>query len=152
MKKSIIRWTQNGIMQRNEGNSKVFFDKIRKFNGSIDLNNIKVLRQKCETREKDCHKAALFQRIFFDGGHLAGKLFDDAFYEKTRVEVKKKLAHTGGDYKEEDKHDLNMRITMDDLKQAIKTEDKQQGRKSLWLHPKLIKISNLTPLAYVCTW
>ena len=42
-------------------------------------------------------KAALFQRIFFDGAHLTGKLFDDAFYEKTK-EVKEKLAHTVGDY------------------------------------------------------
>ena len=40
------RWAQNGIMQMNEGNSKTFFDNIRKFNGSMDLNNIGVLRHK----------------------------------------------------------------------------------------------------------
>ena len=41
--------------------------------------------------------------------------------KKTNVEVTEKLAHTVGDYyKEEDKNDLNMRITMDELKQAIK--------------------------------
>ena len=72
----------------NEGNSKTFFGNIRKFNGSMDLNNIGVLRHKGKTLEKDCHKAALFQRIFFDGTHLTGKQFDEAFYEKTKVEVK----------------------------------------------------------------
>ena len=48
----------------------------------MELNNIGVLRHKGETLQKDCHKTALFQRIFFDGAHLSGKLFDDAFYEK----------------------------------------------------------------------
>ena len=71
MKKNITRWTQNGIMEMNEGNSKTFFDNIRKFNGS--------LRHKGKTLEKDCHKAALFQRIFSDGAHLTGNLFDDVF-------------------------------------------------------------------------
>ena len=85
MKKNNTRWTQNGIMQMNEGNSKTFFDKIRKFNGSMDFNNIGVLHHKGKTLEKDCHKAALFQRFFFDGAHLTGKLFDDAFHEKTKV-------------------------------------------------------------------
>ena len=75
---------QNGIMEINEGNSKTFFDYIRKFDGSMDLNNIGVLRHKGKTLEKDCHKAALFQRIFFDGAPLTGKLFDDAFYEKEK--------------------------------------------------------------------
>ena len=75
--------TQNGIMEMNEGNSKTFFDNIRKFNGSMDSNNIGVLRNIGKTLEKDCHKAAIFQRIFFDGAHLTGKLFDDVFYEKT---------------------------------------------------------------------
>ena len=46
------------------------------------LNNIGVLRHESKTLEKNCHKAALFQRIFFDGAHLTGKLFDDAFHEK----------------------------------------------------------------------
>ena len=87
MKKN-TRWTQYGIIQMNEGNSKTFFGNIRKFNGSMDLNNIGVLRHKGKTLEKDCHKAALFQRIFFDGTHLTGKQFDEAFYEKTKVEVK----------------------------------------------------------------
>ena len=77
-------------MQMNEGNSKTFFDNIRKFNGSMDLNNIGVLRHNGKTLEKDCHKAALFQRIFFDGAHLTGKLFTDTFYKKkTKVEVEK---------------------------------------------------------------
>ena len=59
----------------------------------MDLNNIGKLRHKGKTLEKDCHKAALFQRIFFDGAHLTGKLFDDAFYEKTKVEVKEVGSH-----------------------------------------------------------
>ena len=84
MRKNSTRWTQNGIMKMNEGNSKTFFDNIRKVNGSMDLNNIGVLCHKGKTLEKDCHKAALFQRIFFDGGHLTGKLFDDAFNEKNK--------------------------------------------------------------------
>ena len=62
----------------------------------MDLKNIGVLRHKGKTLENDCHKAALFQRIFFDCAHLTGKLFDDAFYEKTKVEVEEKLAHTVG--------------------------------------------------------
>ena len=48
------------------------------------LNNIGVLRHESKTLEKNCHKAALFQRIFFDGAHLTGKLFDDAFHEKKK--------------------------------------------------------------------
>ena len=140
MKKNNTRWTQNGIMEMNEGNSKTFFDNIRKFNGSMDLNNIGVLRHKGKTLEKDCHKAAPFQRIFFDGAHLTGKLFDDAFYEKTK-EVKEKLAHTVGDYyKEEVKNDLNMRITMDELKQAIKKmKTNNKVVDPYGLHPKLLK-------------
>ena len=63
----------------NEGISKTFSDSIRKFKVSMDLNNIGVLRHKGKTREKDCHRAALFQRIFFDVAHLTGKQFDDAF-------------------------------------------------------------------------
>ena len=87
----------------------------------MDLNNIGVLCHKGKTLEKDCHKAALFQCGIFDGEHLTGKLFDDAFYEKTKVEVKENVAHTVGNYyKEEAKNDLNMRITMNELKQAIK--------------------------------
>ena len=84
MEKNNTRWTQIGIMQMNEGNSKTFFDNIRKFNGSMDLNNKGVLRHKDKTLEKDCHKAALFQHIFIDGAHLTGKLIDDAFYEKQK--------------------------------------------------------------------
>ena len=49
------------------GNSKTFFDNIGKFNGSMDLNIIGVLRHKSKALEKDSHKAALFQRLFFDG-------------------------------------------------------------------------------------
>ena len=41
MKKHNTCRTQNGIMEMNEGNSKTFFDNIRKSNGSVDLNNIK---------------------------------------------------------------------------------------------------------------
>ena len=91
--------------------------------------------------EKDCHKPALFQRIFFDCAYLTGKLLDDAFYEKTKVEVKEKLAQTVGDYyKEEVKNDLNMRITMGELKQVIrkmKTNIKSVDPNGL--HPKLLK-------------
>ena len=80
----------------------------------MDLNIIGVLRHKSKALEKDSHKAAFFQRLFFDGAHLTGKLFDDAFYEQTKVQIKEKLAHTVVDYyKEEVKNDLNMRITMD---------------------------------------
>ena len=82
MKKNNTRWTQNGIMEMNEGNSRTFFDNILKFNGTTDVNNIGVLRHKGKTLEKDCHKAALFQRIFFDGAHRTGKLFDDVFMKK----------------------------------------------------------------------
>ena len=141
MKKNNSRWTQNGIMQMSEGNSKTFFDNIRKFNGSMDLNNIGVLRHKGKTMEKDCHKMALFHGIFFHGAHLTGKLFDHTFYEKTKVEVKEKLAETVGDYyKEEVKNDLNMRITMDELKQAIKkTKTNNNGVDFYSLHPKLLK-------------
>ena len=98
MKKNNTRWTQNGIIQMNEGNSQTFFGTIRKFNGSMDFNNIGVLRHKGKTLEKDCPKAALFQRNFSDGAHLTGKLFNDAFYEKTKREVKQKLAHAVGKY------------------------------------------------------
>ena len=68
-------------MEMNEGNSKTFFNNIRKFKGLVDFNNIGVLQPKGKTLEKDCHnhKAALFQRIFFDVAHLTGELFDDAF-------------------------------------------------------------------------
>ena len=79
MKKNNTCWRQNGIMEMNEGNSKNFFDNIRNFNGSMDLNNIRVLRHKGKTLEKDCYKTALFKRIFFDDAHLTGKLFDAAF-------------------------------------------------------------------------
>ena len=49
MKKNNTRWTQNGIMDMNEGNSKKVFDNIRNFNISLDLNNIGVLRHKGKT-------------------------------------------------------------------------------------------------------
>ena len=128
-------------MEMNGRKSKTFFDNIRKFDGSMDLNNIGVLRHKGKTLEKNCHKAALFQRNFFDGAHINGKLFDDAFYEKTKVEVKEKLAHTVEDYfKEEAKNDLNMRITMDELKQAIrKMKTNNKGVDPYGVHPKLLK-------------
>ena len=76
----------------------------------------------------------------FDGAHLTGKLFDDTFYEKTK-EVKEKLAHTVADcYEAEDKNDLNMRITMDELKQAIKKMNtNNKGVDPYGLHPKLLK-------------
>ena len=107
----------------------------------MDLNNIGVLSHKGRTQEKDCHEAALFQCIFFDGAHLTGKLFDDTFHEKTKVEVKEKLAHSVGDYyKEEVKNDLNMRNTMAELKQAItKTKTNNKGVDPYGLHPKLLK-------------
>ena len=112
-----------------------------KFNGSMDLNIIVVLRHKGKTLEKNCRKAALFHCNFFDGAHLTGKLFDDAFYEKTKVEVKEKLAHTVEDYyKEEVKNDLNMRITMDELKQAIrKMKTNNKGVNPYGLQSKLLK-------------
>ena len=44
VKKNRTRWTQNRIIQMNEGISKALFKNIRKFNGSMDLNNIGVLR------------------------------------------------------------------------------------------------------------
>ena len=85
-------------------------------------------------------KCFFFQHIFFDGAHLTGKLFDDAFYEKTKEEVKEKLTHTVGDYyKEEVKKDLNMRITMDELKQAIKKMKTNKGVDPYGVHPKLLK-------------
>ena len=34
MKKNNTPWTQNGIIKMNEGNSKTFFDNIRKFKSS----------------------------------------------------------------------------------------------------------------------
>ena len=43
------------IMEMNERNLKTFFDNIRNFNGSMDLNNKEVLRHKGKTLEKDCH-------------------------------------------------------------------------------------------------
>ena len=73
MKKNNTRWTENGIIQMNEGNSNTFFDNIRKFYGSRDLNNIGVLRHKGKSLEKDCQKTELFQRILFDGAHRTGK-------------------------------------------------------------------------------
>ena len=128
-------------MQMNDGNSKSFIDNIRKFNGSMDLNNIGVLRHKGKTLEKDGYKAAFFQRILFDGAHLTGELFDNTFYQKTKVEVKEKLAHTVGDYyKEKVKNDLNMCITMDELKQAVKKmKTNNKGVDPYGLHPELIK-------------
>ena len=107
----------------------------------MDLNNIGVLRHKGKTLEKDCHKAALFQCIFFDGAHFTGKLIDDAFYEKTKEEVNEKVAHTVGDYyKEEVKDGLNMRITMDELKQAImKMKTNSKGVDPYGFHSKLMK-------------
>ena len=141
MKKNNTRWTQNGIIQMNKGNSKSFFNNVRKFNGSMDLITIGVLRHKCKTMGKNCHKAALFQGTLLDGAHLTSKLFDDAFYEKIKVEVKEKLAHNVGNYyKEEAKNDLNMRITMNELEQAkmqVKTNNK--GVDLYGLHPKLLK-------------
>ena len=62
MKKNNTHWTQTGKMEMNKGNSKTFFNNIRKFSGSMDLNNIGVFRYKGETLGKDCHKAALSQR------------------------------------------------------------------------------------------
>ena len=149
MKKNNTRWTQNGIMEMNEGNSKTFFDNIRKFDGSMDLNNIGVLRHKGKTLEKDCHKAALFQRTFFDGAHLTGKLFDDAFYEKNKRRSEREVgSHRWGYYKEEVKNDLNMRITKDELKQAIKKmKTNNKGVDPYGLHPKLLKKFKFTTIS-----
>ena len=68
MKKNNTRWTQNGIMQMNEGNSETFYDNIPKYNGSMDLNNIGLLRHQGKALEKDCHKAALFN-VFSSMAH-----------------------------------------------------------------------------------
>ena len=107
----------------------------------MDLKNIGVLHHKGKALKKDYHKAPLFKRIFFDGAHLTGKLFDDALYEKTKEGVKEKLAHTVEDsYKEEVMNDLNMRITMNELKQAIKKmKTNNKGVDPYGLHPKLLK-------------
>ena len=135
------RWTQNGIMQMNEGNAKTFFDNIRKFNGSMSSNNVGVLRHEGKTIDKDVQKASVFQSVFFDGAHLTGKLFDEAFYEKTKNEVKESLSHTVWDYyRGEVKNNLNVRITMDELKLAIKkTKTNNKGVDPYGLHPKLLK-------------
>ena len=148
IKKNNTRLTQNGIKQMDEGNSKTLPDNIRKFEVSMDLNNIGVLRHKGKTPEKDCHRAALFQRIFSDVAHLTGKQFDDAFYERTKVEVKEKLAHTvGNHYKEEAKKDLHMRLTMNELKQAIKKmKTNNKGVDPYGLHPKLFKKFNFNTI------
>ena len=69
----------------------------------MDLNNTGVLRHKDKTLKKNCHRAAFFQRIFFEGAHLTDKLFDDVFYEKTKVEVKW-LTTLGINYKKEAKN------------------------------------------------
>ena len=55
--------------------------------------------------------------------------------------MQEKLAHTVGDYyKEEVKNDLNMRISMDELKQAIKKMKRNnKGVDPYGLHPKLLK-------------
>ena len=114
----------------------------------MDLNNIGVLRQKGRTLENDCHKAALFQRIFLDGAHLTGKLFDDAFNEKTKVEEKEKLAHTVGKYyKEEAKNDLNMRNTMNELEQAIRKMKTNNKGVDPYFHHKLSKNFNFNTIS-----
>ena len=61
--------------------------------------------------------------------------------KKIKVEVNEKLAHAVADYyKEEVKNDLNMRITMDELKQAIKKmKTNNKGVDPYGLHPKLLK-------------
>ena len=55
--------------------------------------------------------------------------------------MKEKLAHTvGNNYKEEAKTDLNMHITMNELKQAIKkSKTNKKGVDPHGLHPKLLK-------------
>ena len=63
MKENNTRWTQNGIIQMTEGNSKTFFDLIRNLNGSMDLNNIGIPRHKGKTLKKDCHKNS--SKVFF---------------------------------------------------------------------------------------
>ena len=60
MKKNNTRWSQNGIIQMNEGNSKTFFDNIGKFSGSMDLNNIAVLRHGAG----HCERIAIVMRSF----------------------------------------------------------------------------------------
>ena len=121
MKKNNTRWTQNGIIQMNEGNSQTFFGTIRKFNGSMDFNNIGVLRHKGKTLEKDCPKAALFQRNFSDGAHLTGKLYNDAFYEKNKKRSETKVGSRRWEILQGGcQNDLNMPITMNEFKQAMK--------------------------------
>ena len=142
MKKNNTGWTQNGIKHMNEGNSKRFFDNIRKFNGSMNLNNIGVLRHKGKTQENDCHKAALFHRVFFSMAHpLLVNYLTTLFLKKTKVKVEGKLAHIVGNYyKEEAKNDLNMRITMNELEQAIKKMNaNNKGVKPYGLYPRLLK-------------
>ena len=71
--------------------------------------------------------------------------------------MNEKLAHTVGDYyKEEVKNDLNMRITMDELKQAIKkmkTNNKSFDPHSL--QPKLnkkFKFNSISICLHLFSW
>ena len=49
IEKNKTRWTQNGIIQMDEANPKIFFDNIRKFNGLICLNNLEKFRHEGDT-------------------------------------------------------------------------------------------------------
>ena len=128
-------------MEMNEGSSKTLFDNIRKFNGSMDLNDIGVLRHKGKTLEKDCYKAARFQRIFFDGAHLLVNYLTTLFMKKNKSRSEREVdSHLCGILQGVGQYDLNMRITMDELKQAIKkVKTNNQGVDPYGLHPKLIK-------------
>ena len=55
-------------------------------------------------------------------------------------------------YKEEAKNDLNMRITMHELKQAIKKmKTNNKGVDPYGLHPKLSKQNKFNTIGIVCT-
>ena len=63
--------------------------------------------------------------------------------------MKEKLAHTFGDYyKEEVKNDLNMRITMGELEQAItKIKTNNTGVDPYGLHPEILKKFKFTTIS-----
>ena len=75
------------------------------------------------------------------------------FEKKTKVQVNEKLTHTIVDYYEEEaKNDLNMRITIDELKQAIKkTKTNNKGADPYGLHIKLSKKIKFNTIGIVCT-
>ena len=68
--------------------------------------------------------------------------------------MKEKLSHAFGNYyKEEAKTDLNMRITMNELKQAIKKmKTNNKGVDPYSLHPKLIKKFKFNTISICLHW